>query len=154
MADHTKDLTPFLSASEINNLECYAKFVYVNKSSVHGIGVFASKSFQPTEIIEVFPIIPLYFRTHYQGDARVIDYCVVKNCECEECKRHGAVLYLRLGYGGIYNHQDENNAEITIDYKNLLGICRATRNIQVNDEVFINYGLSYRFPEGKTSIRQ
>lgn len=154
MSDQTKNTTPNTTTSESKNLECSAAFVTVKQSSVHGIGVFAKKNFIPSETIETFPIVPLFFRTHYQGDARIIDYCVVKNCECEECQKHGNILFLRLGYGGIYNHQDEYNAEITMDYKNLIGTCRATKHIQVNDEIFINYGYSYNFPDGKISIRQ
>ena len=133
--------------------ESFSKFVYVKKSDVHGIGVFSDKNFKPAETIEVFPIIPLYFRTYYQGDLRVVDYSTIKYCECSECKRHGNVIYLRLGYGGIYNHQDFNNAEITIDFNKMIGTCVATKDIELNSEIFINYGPAYHFPDGKTSIR-
>lgn len=154
MSEDMKNMTPNTMTNDSKNLECSSRFLYVKKSDVHGIGVFASKNFQVGETIETFPIVPLFFRTHYQGDVRVVDYSVIKSCECEECLRHGNVLYLRLGYGGIYNHQDEHNTEILMDYTNLIGTAKASRPIQVNDEIFINYGLNYRFPEGKISIRQ
>ena len=154
MAEDVKNLTPPTMTTENKSQECSARFVYVTKSTVHGIGVFAAKNFQASETIETFPIIPLYFRTNYQGDMRVIEHSVIKQCECEECKRHGHVLYMRLGYGGIYNHQDNFNAELIMDYKNMIGTCVATKPIQVNDEIYINYGVNYRFPEGKITIRQ
>lgn len=127
--------------------------VYSKKSDIHGLGVFAKKSIKSSETIEVFPIIPLSFRTSYQGDGRVIDYSVVKQCDCEECKRHGYVIFLRLGYGGLYNHQDNFNAELIMDYKNLIGTCKAISNIDIDDEIVINYGINYRFPNGKISIK-
>jgi hypothetical protein len=154
MVEDAKNSTPPTMTAESKSLECSSRFVFVTKSNVHGIGVFAAKNFQTSETIETFPIVPLYFRTHYQGDIRILDYSVVKQCDCEECKRHGNVIYLRLGYGGIYNHQDVFNAELIMDYKNMIGTCVATKPIQVNDEIFINYGINYRFPEGKISIRQ
>ena len=142
------------SRDTIKNIECSSASLYVNQSKVHGIGVFANKSFQAQEILEVFPIIPLAYRTMYQGDYRMLEYCVMRQCECEECKRHGLVLFLRLGYGGIYNHQDDHNAEIIMDYPNKVGKCRAIKAIEKNQEIFINYGLSYQFREGKNILKE
>lgn len=135
------------------NNDCSSADLYVGNSKVHGIGVFAKKSFLPDEVIEIFPIVPLAYRTMYQGDFRVVDYCVVRQCDCEECKRHGLVLFLRLGYGGIYNHQDSNNAQLIMDYPNSIGKCIATKQIQKNEEIFINYGLNYKFHEGKNILK-
>lgn len=128
--------------------------VFIRDSQVHGIGVFANKSIKKDEAVEVFPIVPMSFRTNYQGDTRVLEYGVVKFCECEECKRHGYVIFLRLGYGGIYNHQDDHNAMITIDYGKFYGTCVAIKDIEQGDEIFINYGSQYSFKDGKNNIRE
>lgn len=127
--------------------------VYVSESKVHGIGVFAKRNISINEIIEVFPIIPLPFRTHYQGDGRVIDYSVIKQCSCEECKKHGLLVFLRLGYGGIYNHQDNPNAELSMDYPKTMGICKAIKSINKDEEIFINYGPNFHFINGKNIIK-
>lgn len=157
MTEKIEDLAPPTTETQANIDESNIKYdsyrVYSKKSEVHGLGVFAKEDIKSSEIIETFPIVPLSFRTSYQGDARIIDYSVIKQCECDECKRHGYVIFLRLGYGGIYNHQDNFNAEIIMDYKNLIGTCRAISNISKDQEIFINYGINYRFPNGKISIR-
>lgn len=136
------------------NVKFTSENILVQPSQVHGLGVFATKNFQPEETIEIFPIIPLSFRTNYQGDARVLDYSAVKFCECEECKKHGYVIFMRLGYGGLYNHQDTNNAKLFIDYNQFYGKCVAEKNISQGEEIFINYGPHYVFREGKHSVRE
>ena len=142
------------ASDEQNSSTCSSEHIYVDNSKVHGIGVFANKNFSANETIEIFPIVPLSHRTAYQGDFRVISYSLVKQCECEECKRHGMILFLRLGYGGIYNHQDNNNAHLLIDYNNNTGKCIADRQILAGEEIFINYGLSYQFREGKNILKE
>jgi SET domain-containing protein len=128
--------------------------IYIKQSSIHGIGVFAKEIIKKDDIIEVFPIVPMSFRTHYQGDARIVDYSTIRFCECEECKRHGYVIFMRFGYGGLYNHQDNHNAFLAIDYNQFYGKCVATTDIEKDDEIFINYGDQYVFREGKNSIRK
>jgi|694.fasta_scaffold28812_9 hypothetical protein len=156
MSEHQK-FTPSVtsvSQAEKKDILFSSKNLSVRPSQIHGIGVFADKDFYPEETVEVFPIIPLSFRTHYQGDARVLDYSAVKYCECEECKKHGYVIFMRFGYGGIYNHQDKPNAKLFIDYGDYYGKCIADSHIKAGDEIFIDYGPNYIFREGKNSIRE
>lgn len=156
MLDTTKTqaLPNIPETTKLQEIECSSELVYVKASEVHGIGVFSRRNFGIGDTIEVFPLVPLYFRTHYQGDTRILEYSVAKKCECEECKRHGEVLCLRLGYGGIYNHQDSPNAEIVIDYTQLIGKCKAIKPISAHEEIFISYGVLYQFPEGKNTVRK
>jgi hypothetical protein len=145
----TPTVNELVSNAEDNPILFHSDNVYVSESKIHGIGVFAKKNLTIRENIEVFPIVPLPFRTHYQGDGRVIDYSVVKQCPCEECKKHGLLIFLRLGYGGIYNHQDNPNAELSMDYAKTMGICKAIKNINKDEEIFINYGPNFHFMNGK-----
>jgi len=149
----TPSVNDIVSPPEEHAILCHSDNVYVSESKIHGIGVFAKRDIKTTEIIEVFPIIPLPFRTHYQGDGRVIDYSVIKQCPCEECKKHGLLIFLRLGYGGIYNHQDNPNAELSMDYAKTIGICKAIKNINKDEEIFINYGPNFHFMNGKNIIK-
>lgn len=128
--------------------------INVKQSHIHGIGVFADKPFKKDEIVEKFPIVPLSFRTNYQGDARVLDYSAIRFCECEECKRHGYTIFMRFGYGALYNHQDNNNATLYIDYRKYYGTCTAFKDIEQGEEITINYGDQYIFREGKNSIKE
>lgn len=128
--------------------------ISVKQSYIHGIGVFAEKNFHSNDIIEIFPIVPMSFRTNYQGDARVLDYGAIKFCECDECKRHGYAIFMRFGYGSLYNHQDNNNASLYVDYNKFYGKCTAIKNIEAGEEITINYGDQYIFTEGKNSVRE
>lgn len=143
-----------VSRTEKQNVIFSSENLLVKPSQIHGIGVFAKKDFDPEETIEIFPIIPLSFRTYYQGDARILDYSAVKYCECEECKKHGYVIFMRFGYGGLYNHQDKPNAKLYIDYTEYYGRCIANSHIKSGSEIFIDYGPNYIFREGKNSIRE
>jgi len=48
-----------------------------------------------------------------------------------------------LGYGQVYNHQNDNNAQITFDMKTLTADIRARRGIAAGDEIFVSYGDKY-----------
>jgi SET domain-containing protein len=43
----------------------------------------------------------------------------------------------------MYNHQDENTAEIRFDLKNKIADITALKKIKKGDEVFIHYGPNY-----------
>ena len=58
-----------------------------------------------------------------------------------------------LGYGMIYNHQDNNNAVWQFNYQNLYADIIATRDIQINEEIFVNYGINYFEKMTKKVIR-
>lgn len=146
--------TTSVSHVEKQDITFSSKNLSVKPSQIHGVGVFAEKDFEPEEVVEIFPVIPLSFRTHYQGDARVLDYSAIKYCECEECKKHGYVIFMRFGYGGLYNHQDQPNAKLFIDYAEYYGRCIASSYIKAGSEIFIDYGPNYIFREGKNSIRE
>jgi SET domain-containing protein len=154
--EFSADVSSFKSAKpEEQNIIMFDNIkVYVKDSKVHGIGVFARQNIKKEEIVEIFPIVPMSFRTNYQGDARVLDYGTIRFCECEECKRHGYIIYSRLGYGGIYNHQDKHNSVLGIDFSKNYGKCTAIEDIEKDDEIFINYGDQYIFREGKNTIRE
>lgn len=137
-----------------NNNNTNTKFsssnIYVQNSEIHGRGVFADKLFHKSETIETFPLFPLAFRTRYQGDFGLFAYSFINDtCPCEECKRHGNVIYLGMGYSSIYNHQDEPNAEISIDFNTLTGVVTALSNIEKDSEIFIKYKNTELFTQGK-----
>lgn len=126
--------------------------VYVKKSGVHGLGVFANKNFKLNDIIEIFPMLPLSFRTKYQADQVVYQYAYVNyTCECNECKRHGYLIYLPMGYGNLYNHQEgtQTNAKINTYFENFYAEVVAIQPIEKDSEIFLNYGLRYLFKDGK-----
>lgn len=126
--------------------------VCVKFSDIHGRGVFTKQPIELNEVIEIFPLTPCVFRTNYQGDPTVIHYGFVNdNCPCEECKKHGPQIYLSSGYGNMYNHQEAEtcNARLEIDFNELYGKVIANKTIKIDEEIVIDYGPNYNFPQGK-----
>ena len=144
MSDKTKENLPDIV---YDNTKVYVKF-----SDVHGRGVFAKEPTEMHTVLEVFPITPCVFRTNYQGDPTVIHYSFInEGCPCEECKKHGPLIYLSSGYANMYNHQDGEslNARFEINFKELYGKIIATKTIKKDEEIFVNYGPNYTFPKGE-----
>ena len=141
MTEHSKDIPDFDSEG-----------VYVKFSDINGRGVFAKETFAMHEVLETFPLTPCVFRTNYQGDPTVIHYSFINDaCHCEDCKKHGHVIYLSSGYGNMYNHQDAEtcNARLEMNYKELYGQVIATKTIKKDTEVTIYYGPTFNFPKGE-----
>tara|TARA_Y100000004_G_C8877268_1_gene396012 strand:- start:286 stop:738 length:453 start_codon:yes stop_codon:yes gene_type:complete len=126
--------------------------VYLKFSDIHGRGVFAKHPIDLGDTIEVFPLTPCAFRTHYQGDPTIMHYAWVRdNCPCDECKKHGFQMYLSSGYANMYNHQepDKCNARIEIEHKDLYGKVIANKTIKIDEEIVIYYGPNFSFPKGE-----
>lgn len=104
--------------------------IYVKKTSTMGNGVFASSLIKKGEIIEVSPIIVLEFE------------------ELVDTKWNNLFNYyfwmdeyvvLALGYGSLYNHSDDANAEYKIDQKSKTITFTASKDIKKGEEIFFNY---------------
>lgn len=97
----------------------------VKKSRLHGYGVFAEKNIKKGEKIE-----ECYMIISKGGDKTLEDfYFDVKG-------KYGILT----GFGIIYNHADEPNADYTLNIKNKLVTIKAQRNIRKGEEIFVSYG--------------
>lgn len=117
--------------------------IQMGYSPIHYRGIFATADIEAGELIERCPIVPLAWRTNYQKDPSIWAYCFTQSCPCEECKRHGGHFVMVLGYGQIYNHQDDNNADMKINMKEQIADVVAKKAIKKGDEVFVSYGEKY-----------
>jgi SET domain-containing protein len=97
----------------------------VKKSSTHGYGVFAQKTIKKGEKIE-----ECYFLLSRRGDSAFEDYYF-------DAKGKYAIF---LGFGSIYNHSDDPNADYTINIKNRVTTIKAARTIRKGEEIFVSYG--------------
>lgn len=97
----------------------------MKKSPMHGYGVFADKTIKKGEIIE-----ECYMIVSKGGDKGLEDFYF-------DAKGKNAIL---TGFGIIYNHLDEPNADYTINQKNRLATIKAERKILKGEEIFISYG--------------
>lgn len=99
--------------------------IYVTRSRTHGYGVYAKKKLRKGEKIE-----ECYIIISRGGDKILEDYYF-------DAKRKCAVF---LGYGSIYNHSDDPNADYTINFKRRIATIKASRTIQKGEEIFVSYG--------------
>jgi hypothetical protein len=95
----------------------------------HGRGVIAIAGIASGETIEVCPILELA-----EGEASGLldDYIV----SLEEGRAGVALL---LGYGSLYNHSDEPNAEYIVEADDAYSFV-ALRDIEAGEQITISYG--------------
>lgn len=100
--------------------------IYVKKSKIHGFGVFASKKIRKGELLE-----ECYFLVSRRGgDKALEDYYF-------DAKGKYATF---LGYGPIYNHSEDPNADYNMNMKRRVAVFKADRTIQKDEEITISYG--------------
>ncbi len=100
--------------------------IIVKKSKTHGYGVFALKAIKKNEIIEECYLII----SKKGGDKGLEDFYF-------DAKGKYAVM---TGFGSIYNHADEPNADYTINIKKKLATIKAQRAVRAGEEIFVSYG--------------
>lgn len=115
--------------------------IRVQISDVHFRGIFATTNIKKDSIIEQCPLVPLSNRSRYHNDPTLVNYLYAnKNCDCSECKNHGYMYYMVLGYGMLYNHSETPNAKWDFDYKNFIANLVSTTDIKESEEIFVSYG--------------
>lgn len=107
------------------NSKLYRNMIYVKKSRMHGYGVFAGKKLRKGEKIE-----ECYFIISKGGDKVLEDFYF-------DAKGKYALF---TGYGSIYNHSDDANADYKFNMKKRIATITADRTIQKDEEIFVSYG--------------
>ena len=127
-----------------DEIEYEGSRVKVERSKVHGRGVFAKETILANELIERFPIVPMAFRVRYHGDPMLLSSTLIHTtCPCEECKTHGWKMYMQGGCGMFYNHQDTNNAVVRVHWDMLYAELKAINSIPAGKEIYVHYGNNY-----------
>ena len=104
--------------------------IEVRETANMGRGVFATSLIKKDEVIEIAPVLILGFEDLVETRWNILfDYYFWMD----------DFIVLALGFGSIYNHSDENNAEYEIREKNKVIIFRAIRDIKKGEEIFFNY---------------
>lgn len=99
--------------------------VVVKRSPTHGYGVFAEKTFKKGELIE-----ECYIIITRGGDKGLEDFYF-------DVKGKDAIF---TGFGILYNHSEDPNADYTYNTKRKLATIKADRTIKKGEEIFISYG--------------
>lgn len=102
------------------------KKIFVKKSPTHGYGVFAAQAIKKGEKFE-----ECYIIITRGGDKTLEDYYF-------DAKNRKYALF--TGYGSIYNHAEDPNADYFINISKRIATIKAKRNIRKGEEIFVTYG--------------
>jgi SET domain-containing protein len=120
--------------------------IYVDKSPIHGWGVFASEDIKEGEVIEEVPILTLPIN---KGEVSgiLLDYRFnwPQGVEWEE-------QVVGLGFASLYNHSDSANAYWVSDTDKRTFKFISNRNISVGEEIFVWYGDVNYWNDGRTHV--
>ena len=107
--------------------------IYYGPSELHGRGVFAARDIEAGEIIEICPILvfPKSELPHIRQTV-IDDYYF-------DWGDDGAFYAVCLGYGSLYNHEYEPNAEYGMDFAAETIDFYAVKNIPAGTEITVNY---------------
>lgn len=106
-------------------------FLYIAPSPLGGRGVFTSEPIPKDTPIEMAPVIVLDpDETKMIHETRLHDYYFIWD-------EDGSAI--ALGYGGLYNHSEENNVDYYMDYEFKQINFFAIRDIKAGEELLINY---------------
>lgn len=105
--------------------------LYIAPSPLGGRGVFTAAEIEPEDVIEICPVISLPAKdVPLIHQSRLHDYYFL--WEDDGCA-------IALGYGSLYNHAAEPNAEYYMDYESQTISIYCIRPIASGEEITINY---------------
>ena len=108
--------------------------IYVDKSPIHGWGVFASQDIETGEIIEEVPVLELPINKG-EVTSLLIDYRFNWPQGVEWDKQ-----VVGLGFACLYNHSNDANAYWVSDLEKNTFKFISNKKISSGDEIFIWYG--------------
>lgn len=110
------------------------KKIYVDKSPIQGLGVFASDFIEESELIEECSVLTLPIQKG-EVSGLLLDYRFnyPSGVEWEE-------QVVGLGFASLYNHSESPNAYWVSDNDKRTFKFIATKKISPGDEIFVYYG--------------
>ena len=117
--------------------------VYFGPSDIHGTGVFAAEPIGEGGVIEICPVI-LFPKAQLVSVRQTVldDYYF-------DWGDDGEWYAFALGYGSLYNHSFNPNADYGMDFENNTIDIYALRPIEPGEEICINYNGS---PEDQSRV--
>jgi SET domain-containing protein len=113
--------------------------IYVDNSPIHGLGVFAKEQISEGDIIEICPVIDMGM-TFGESSNILIDY----RFNWPQGGGNWIKQVVATGFGMLYNHSDDANANWRSNFETNSFEFYATKNINPGDEIFVWYGdISY-----------
>lgn len=123
------------------------KKIYVKNSPIHGLGVFASEKIIKEEMIEECPILSLPINKG-ENSGILLDYRFnwPQGVEWEE-------QVVGLGFASLYNHSETPNAYWISNYEKRTFNFIASRDIEVDEEIFVWYGDMSYWNDGRSTTK-
>ena len=116
-------------------LKRYHQFNLRIKPCKYGRGVFAGMDFSKGSLIEVCPVILM--NAHEAHMAWATHGTILERYYFEYDEKHSAIA---LGYGSLYNHSKNPNADYSANTETKEVVIYARKNIKKGEQIFINYG--------------
>jgi SET domain-containing protein len=117
--------------------------IEIKTSPGKGMGVFATELIKEGEVIEECHLIKLPIDKE-EVTSLMIDYRF-----CYPMGENWEEYVLALGYAGIYNHSDNNNAMWRNHPTHKAFQFYAVKDIYPGEEIYVNYGPEYYWKESK-----
>ncbi len=107
--------------------------LYVAETEKKGRGMFCANDIEAGALIEICPLIKIPSDQVPDLDKTVLYnyYFLLDKSENPAC--------IALGYGSIYNHSDQPNAEVLMDSDASTMFVECTKTIPSGSEILINY---------------
>ncbi|MBK7220289.1 MAG: SET domain-containing protein-lysine N-methyltransferase [Saprospiraceae bacterium] len=107
--------------------------LYIASSDDRGRGVFTASPIHEGDIIEVCPVIVIPKRELPIIHKTILhDYYFLWGDKLEDCA-------IALGYGSMYNHELNPNANFILDLENMTIDIEAIQDIAAGEEITLNY---------------
>lgn len=116
--------------------------ITVKKSKLLGNGVFALRNFKKGELIESAPVLTFSPKERLILEKTKLNYYIYP-------WRSTRGACIALGFGCIYNHSFEPNADWKQNFKKETMEYKALRDIKKGEEILVNYNGE---PDDKTEI--
>lgn len=118
-------------------------FLYIAYSEVHGKGVFTAREIEAGEVIEICPVLLFPKKELPHVRQTMLDDYYFDWGDDDEW------YAICLGYGSLYNHSYEPNAEYDMDFHAQTIDFHAVRKIEAGQEIFVNYN---GYPNDQTPV--
>ena len=107
--------------------------LFMAESPAKGRGMFTNELILTDTIIEIAPVIVMSAADRILLDKTLLhDYIFEWGTDKAQC-------CMALGFVPIYNHSYNSNCEYFMDYSTETIMLKAVKNIEKDEEVFINY---------------
>jgi SET domain-containing protein len=107
--------------------------IYFGPSELHGRGIFAAQDISEGEIIEICPVL-----IFPKLELPMVRQTMLDNYYFD-WGTEGEYFAVCLGYGSLYNHEYEPNAEYGMDFEAETIDFYAIKNIVAGEEITVNY---------------